>query len=234
MSKILCDPYVWEKPSVLAYTNFWSAGTTCVSEIINHVVLVALVLGVLGFGVGRATRSAIPLMVAGIAFAVLVAPDLIAAAGKSRQRDGFQDGVTPGGNADKDILAVVSSPAATRVFRSGPTVPTARNPFMNILVDEYKYNPKRPAAAAVSNPDIKVTLDDFYRTEFTADPTDVFGRTQSQRQFITMPVTSIPNDVDSYQNWLYRIPGQTCKEGGREACLPGTDTGHIPWLTADS
>ena len=235
MSKILCDPYLWESPRVLAYTSFWGpAKDACVSEVINHIVLVAAVLGIAGFGVGRATGSAIPVAVAVIAFLLLVAPSLRLALGKSRMYESFQDGVMPGGAASKDVVAVGSSPAATRVFRQGPTMPTARNPFMNILVDEYKYNPKRPTAASVVNPDIKVTLDDFYRTEFTSDPTDVFGRTQSQRQFITMPVTSIPNDVDSYQNWLYRIPGQTCKEGGREACLPGTDTGHIPWLTADS
>ena len=80
------------------------------------------------------------------------------------------------------------------------------------------------------DPSVKVQLDDFFRTEFYADPTDVFGRSQSQREFITMPSTTIPNDQDSYQNWLYRIPGKTCKEGGREACLPGTDGGVIPWL----
>jgi hypothetical protein len=101
---------------------------------------------------------------------------------------------------------------------------------MNVLVDEVKYNPTRPSAASVQDPTVQITMDDYFRTEFARDPTDVFGRNQSQREFITMPSTSIPNDVDSYQNWLYRIPGKTCKEGGREACLPGTDGAAIPWL----
>jgi hypothetical protein len=110
------------------------------------------------------------------------------------------------------------------------TNPTAKNPFMNVLIDEYKYNPQRPAAALVTSPVVNDALDSFFRVQWSSDPTDVFGRTQSQRQFVTMPSTSIPNDGDSYQNWLYRIPGKTCKEGGREACLPGTDGGPIPWL----
>jgi hypothetical protein len=110
------------------------------------------------------------------------------------------------------------------------TLPSPRNPFMNVLIDEIKYNPTRPAATSILDPSVKVGLDDFFRTEFYSDPTDVFGKSQSQRQFVAMPSTSIPNDVDSYQNWLYRIPGKTCKEGGREACLPGTDGGAIPWL----
>ncbi len=116
--------------------------------------------------------------------------------------------------------------------RSG-TPPTAPNPFMNVLIDEIKYNPKRAEALSINDPAMRVTLDDFFRTEFNADPTDVFGRTQSQRQFVAMPSTSIPNDVDSYQNWLYKLPGKTCKEGGREACFPQGDC-CIPGLLNSS
>ena len=62
----------------------------------------------------------------------------------------------------------------------------------------------------------------------------MFGRSQSQREFYTMPSTSIPNDQGSYQDWLYKIPGKTCKEGGREACASGGTSGAvIPWLNAD-
>jgi hypothetical protein len=99
------------------------------------------------------------------------------------------------------------------------TKPTARNPFMNILVDELKYNPNRASAEDVNDPLVKTQLDDFFRVQWSSDPTDVFGKSQSQRQFYTMPSTSIPNDQGSYQNWLYKIPGKTCKEGGREACV---------------
>lgn len=112
-------------------------------------------------------------------------------------------------------------------------LPTAKNPFMNVLIDEIKYNPTRPLAASVLDPSVKVTLEEFFRTDFYSDPTDVFGKSQSQRQFVAMPSTSIPNDVDSYQNWLYRIPGKTCKEGGREACIPGTDGGAVTWLNVN-
>jgi hypothetical protein len=105
---------------------------------------------------------------------------------------------------------------------------------MNVLVDEVKYRPTRAPAKSVMDPSVKITLNDFFKTEFNRDPTDVFGRNQSQRQFITMPSTGIPNDVDSYQKWLYKIPGKTCKEGNGAACLPGTDGGALPWLNADS
>lgn len=122
---------------------------------------------------------------------------------------------------------------------SGPalpdfTPPTSRNPFMNVLLDEIKYNPDRPSAASVSNPTVKQTLDDYFRVQWFSDPTDVFGKNQGQRQFVTQPSTSVPNDRESYQNWLYKIPGKTCKEGGREACLSSCDGSPVTWLNQDS
>lgn len=122
---------------------------------------------------------------------------------------------------------------------SGPmlpdyTPPTARNLFMNVLLEEIKYNPGRPAAAPVDNPLVKQTLDDYFRVQWFSDPTDVFGKNQSQRQFVTQPSTTVPNDQGAFADWLYKIPGKTCKEGGREACLAGTDGGPIPWLNQAS
>lgn len=114
------------------------------------------------------------------------------------------------------------------------TIPSARNPFMNVLLDEIKYNPSRPDAAPVNMPAVKQTLNDYFRVQWFSDPTDVFGKNQNQRQFVTQPSTTVPNDQGAFADWLYRIPGKTCKEGGRAACLAGTDGGPIPWLNQAS
>ena len=119
------------------------------------------------------------------------------------------------------------------VIGSNVTYPSDKNPFMNVLVDEIKYNPKRAPAASIMDPSVVLELDDFFKTQFVNDPTDVFNRSQSQRQFYTTPSTSIPNDQESYQNWLYKIPGLTCKEGGRISCSSssGSAGAVLPWLT---
>jgi hypothetical protein len=105
---------------------------------------------------------------------------------------------------------------------------------MNLLVDQIKYYPDRAEAGPTNDPTIKQTLDDYFRIHWYSDPTDVFGKNQSQRQFITQPSTTVPNDQGSFADWLYRIPGKTCKEGGRSACLSGSDGGTIPWLNHTS
>ena len=111
----------------------------------------------------------------------------------------------------------------------GRTNPTAANPFMNVLISEISSNPKRSPAASVQEPRVQSELDTYFDTMFYADPGDAFGHTQSQRQFVTMPSTTIPNDQESFQDWLYRTPGQSCKEGNLAACNFDTGDAAIPW-----
>jgi hypothetical protein len=134
----------------------------------------------------------------------------------------------PSGVVEVDAFPYKGEPLPER------TLPTSRNPFMNVLLGEMKYNPSRPEAAPINQPSVKQTIDDYFRVQWFSDPTDVFGKNQSQRQFVTQPSTTVPNDQGSFANWLYRIPGKTCKEGGRAACLAGTDGGPIPWLNQAS
>ena len=225
----LCDPFFWEQPSVLAGGAWWrrwsrTRAAPCASETVNEIAAVYLFTGFLGLvlSVVLGYVYAIP-MAMGIATMYLVPAymslyELQSMKDCSDTREAFEDVV----RANPDPIPMVASPYVTR--------PTAANPFMNVLIDEIKYNPTRPPAADVSGPEVADNLDAFFRVQWSSDPTDVFGRTQSQRMFVTQPATSIPNDQESYQNWLYRIPGKTCKEGGREACLPGTDGGPVTWL----
>jgi hypothetical protein len=140
-------------------------------------------------------------------------------------KEGFTSGMRP--LKASESAKWVTSPGAT-IKRK--TSPSASNPFMNVLLDELKYNPTRPPAQNSTDPNNVAVLNDFFRVQWNNDPTDVFGRSQGQRQFYTTPSTSVPNDQGSYQNWLYLIPGKTCKEGGRDACYPGTNGAAIPWL----
>ena len=146
---------------------------------------------------------------------------------------GSSNGVQP---YSGDVIGTIEVDATPY---SGPSLPdymppTSRNLFMNVLLDEYKYNPNRPEAAPVGNKTVKQTLDDYFRVHWFSDPTDVFGKNQNQRQYVTQPSTTVPNDQGSFANWLYKIPGKTCKEGGRAACLAGTDGGLMPWLSHSS
>jgi hypothetical protein len=227
-----CNPYIWENPKALLDTGFTvrlNKVGPCASEYVNHVIFIYIFFGLVGAVASVFVHSPYVLSVF-IGFATLYClPTFFILGGLQQAKEGFRDADERPVDEPREVYDVIGVGAAPATL----TQPSARNPFMNVLIDEIKYNPTRPMAASIMDPSIKVGLDEFFRTEFNSDPTDVFGKTQSQRQFVAMPSTSIPNDVDSYQNWLYKIPGKTCKEGGREACLPGTDGGALPWLNVN-
>ena len=114
------------------------------------------------------------------------------------------------------------------IGEQGRTNPTAANPCMNVLISEISDNPYRKPAADVQGVAVRAELDQYFDTMFARDPGDVYNNNQSQRQWVTMPSTTIPNDQESYANWLYRVEGRTYKEGNGARGNVATD-GHYPW-----
>lgn len=95
------------------------------------------------------------------------------------------------------------------------TAPTNNNPFMNVLINEYVDNPTRPEACEYS--DVKDDLERGFHYNLYQDLGDnIWDKNNSQRQFFTMPYTTIPNNQGDFARWLYRV-GPVCKEN-QEAC----------------
>lgn len=220
----LCDPYFWEQPSILTGGAWWkrwvSTTTPCASEMVNEIAAVYLLTFAISIVISIYAEYAFSIPIALAVSTLYLIPVFIQLVSKKQKTEGFTT-ATPVSNI-KQLLN-----------NNYETEPTPSNPFMNVLITDITDNPTRPPAANIRTPKVQDSLDSFFRVQWTSDPTDVFGRTQSQREFITMPSTSIPNDAGSYQDWLYKIPGKTCKEGGREACLPGTDGAAVAWLNQD-
>ncbi len=237
-----CETLWIRSPRVLLRTNF-SVRDLCDSNNINafsRAVIVGLLVAGLVFPlVGLNGFVLVLLILLGLygpwLFQTVVPSERVTyAVATPPRKEGFE--TFDGANIRPDLLEKGVFADAPRVIATRPGVavvtrPTAANPFMNVMIDELKYNPTRPAADFASDPNNQVLLDDFFRVQWASDPTDVFGRSQSQRQFYTMPSSSIPNDQGSFQNWLYLIPGKTCKEGGRDACYPGTNGAPVTWLS---
>ena len=97
------------------------------------------------------------------------------------------------------------------------TPPTIDNPFMNVTMKDYM-NMKdgkivdRPPACNIDDVEVKQQVDKLYENNLYKDVSDVFGKFNSQRQFYTMPWTTIPPDPNlDFPKWLYLNP-KTCKE----------------------
>jgi hypothetical protein len=106
------------------------------------------------------------------------------------------------------------------------TKPTLDNPFMNATMKNYldidsDNNIIPPSQACDPNdPDIKREIDSNFNNNLYNDISDMFGKLNSQRNFFTMPWTTIPNDPNlDFAKWLYSSPA-TCHED-QNSCIRG-------------
>jgi hypothetical protein len=93
--------------------------------------------------------------------------------------------------------------------------PTKDNPFMNPPISDFNTN--APEACNTDDENINNEITKAFKSDLYTDINDVFDKMNSQRQFYTVPNTSIPNNQTGFANWLYRTP-VTCKED-QEQCL---------------
>lgn len=88
--------------------------------------------------------------------------------------------------------------------------PTINNPFMNInLITSDKT--KEEAPQSWNNDDLKENIEEKFNYNLYRDVSDLYGKSNSQRQYYTTPSTTIPNNQTGFAKWLYG-QGPTCKE----------------------
>ena len=83
------------------------------------------------------------------------------------------------------------------------TKPTADNPFMNVLPSDYTDNVNRLPADDVDDPEIKKAMKQNFDIGIYKDKNDPYDNKNSQREFYSMPYTTIPNDQDAFAKWLF-------------------------------
>jgi hypothetical protein len=110
-------------------------------------------------------------------------------------------------------------------------VPTASNPFSNVLATDYQYNVHKKPAPAAFNPNVnKTILEQAKQLVRDANPEqpDISDKLfkdlgeqlvfeQSLMPFNSMPNTAIPNDQAAFAEFCYGSM-ISCKEGNRFAC----------------
>ena len=92
--------------------------------------------------------------------------------------------------------------------------PTQENPFMNpsLIGNNNKYN-----SCSIENEHIKDNIDYFFNKNVFRETDDIYDKSLLDRQFYTVPSTSIPNNREKLASWLYDR-GPSCKENNGEQC----------------
>lgn len=242
-----CAKFWTEQPSVLLkdahdFFPFHEGARRCTTTALNSFTRFGIYLGILlTFVTGQWNYI---LLGVGIAIIASAAFHGMKTKGVIRNEEGFA--TKAGGTAstykqvpESDNL-IVGSLAADEyvddiVGSTKRTEPTAANPFMNTLLTEIgglgSNNSQPPRPPAKNGEFLKRQFSNEFKDRVYGDPSDVYQKTQNQRVWATNPITSVPNDQGSFANWLYRVPGRTCKEGNTRACKSGTEGGQLTYVS---
>jgi len=97
--------------------------------------------------------------------------------------------------------------------------PTKNNPFMNVMLDDYNDTNREAIIKTnlIDDTDLDNTINKKFNINLYKDLNDIFEKENSQRQFYTTPITTIPNNQIKFAKWLYKSP-PTCKENYGTKC----------------
>lgn len=146
--------------------------------------------------------------------------------------------------AKKHLLEGYENPAQVYLKENGKIIPpteelfeppTIKNPFSNILIPEYEYNPTRKGAPPISNEsvnkDILQKAKDLVQEQnpeqrnisdkLFKNLNDELNFEQSLRPFYSTSNTTIPNDQAGFADFCYGNM-VSCKEGNLFACARNT------------
>lgn len=108
------------------------------------------------------------------------------------------------------------------VFRAPVTMPTHDNTMGNVLMTDYVDQPDRPAAAWY--PSVKTEIANEWSSIHPFE-----RKRDAERNFYTMPSTTIPNDQTAFAEASYgKKFAPMCKDGADFACDPDEWRFHFP------
>ena len=195
-----------ENPNVLLNKNYmteiWPQDNFDLDRKLNAITRLILILAILGF---LFTKSSYIIVSAAVSIVVLV---MIHKSKSASKKEGMS-------NLDVKL----NKEDLEELLNDEFTMPTKKNPFMNVLINEYNENPKRKPAAPIYNEEV---LDDATKKSKKDERLyknlgDNLTFQNSLRNFYSTSNTSIPNNQKDFANFCYgNMP--SCKEGDEFMC----------------
>ena len=195
-----------DNPNVLLNKNYlteiWPQDNFDLDRKLNAITRLIIILAILGF---LFTRSSYIIVSAAVSIVVLI---MIHKSKSSSKLEGMS-------NLDIKINKEEFEELLNEEF----TMPTKKNPFMNVLMNEYKDDPQRKSAAPIYNEEV---LDDATKKSKSDEKLyknlgDNLTFQNSLRTFYSTPNTNIPNNQKEFAEFCYgNMP--SCKEGDEFMC----------------
>jgi hypothetical protein len=223
-----CQIFWSEDPNVLLRQNcvfeFFPTESMTYEQKLNAITRLVILLTMVGFALTKNIRLLIVSVITIGSIYLLHTYQLREKEKKEYQKSSLAEGFS---GVVKETLHQNGENLHSGIFDQ----PTAENPFSNVLMTDYDYNPHKKPAPPSFNENVNNTiLDQAKQLVINANPDqpDIADKLfkdlgeqlefeQSMRQFVSNPSTTIPNDQTGFAEFCYGSM-ISCKEGNLFAC----------------
>ena len=197
-----------ENPNVLLNKNYiteiWPSSDFDLGRKLNAITRLIIILAILGYFLTKSVYIPVSAFVSLIVLVIIFKNK-----GKSHKKEGFKVG-----------FSTQKERGLEKILEKEFTMPTKKNPVMNVLMSEYKENPQRKPAAPAYNDEIHEEINDSAQKQdkrLFKNLGDNLSFENSMRNFYAMPNTQIPNNQKDFALFCYgNMP--SCKEGNELQC----------------
>lgn len=196
-----------ENPNVLLNKNYiteiWPNSNFDLARKLNAITRIIIIMAILGYFLTKSPYIPISAVVSLIVLVIIYKSK-----GKDSIKEGFKNEFL---EPDKEV---------DKILQKEFTMPTKKNPVMNVLMNEYKENPHRKPAAPAYNDTVHKEINENATTQdkrLFKNLGDNLSFENSMRNFYAMPNTQIPNNQKEFAEFCYgNMP--SCKDGDYFQC----------------
>ena len=197
-----------ENPNILLnkkyITEIWPSDNFDLARKLNAITRIIIIMAILGYYLTKSPFIPVSAIVSLIVLVIIF---------KSKNK------IIKEGNTNMNINR--NNEEFKQLLKKEFTVPTQENPVMNILMNEYKDNPKRKPAAPVYNEQVHQEMNQKAKSKtdkrLFKNLGDNISFENSMRNFYAMPNTEIPNNQKDFALFCYgNMP--SCKDGDALQC----------------
>lgn len=216
------NPNVLLQPQFLL--EFFPTEDMCYEQKLNAISRLVIILTIVIFIFSRSLRV---LIIAGITLFSIYLLYFYKSNEDAKMATHKQHLAEPFDGPARDLLKQNNIPVSPDTFMT----PAAENPFSNVLLNDYDYNPMKKPAPYSAKPDINAKILDEAKQlvqNLNPDQPDIANKLfkdlgeqyvfeQSLRPFYSTASTTIPNDQAGFADFCYGSM-VSCKEGNPFAC----------------
>jgi hypothetical protein len=199
-----------ENPNTLLNKNYiaeiWPNGDFNLARKLNAITRLIIILTILGYFFTKSPYIPVSALVSIVVLVIIYKTKM-----KTEKVEEFVGSFKKRDAALKDLDTILQ-----KEF----TMPTKKNPVMNVLMTEYSENPKRKPAAPSYNEVVEEEINEkaqIKNNKLFKNLGDNLSFEHSMRNFYAMPNTKIPNNQKDFAMFCYgNMP--SCKEGNSLQC----------------